>query len=72
MNPDDRTRVDIYGDSDSDETLVAIRYLGELAPRRERAKRVFDALARQTNWSLLLTSDDEPGDGIVARRPAIG
>lgn len=71
MNPDERTRVDVYTDPDSsDTTLVAVRYLGELGPRRERAQKVFDAFAKQTNWSLLLTSDDEPDDGVVAQRPA--
>ncbi|MDI9900249.1 hypothetical protein QM716_10320 [Rhodococcus sp. IEGM 1409] len=69
MAPDDRTRVGVSPDpEDAGTVLVEIYYAGGLAARRRCAQSIFDALVARTRWGLLLTSDDAPGEGVVAER----
>lgn len=62
-------QVTFYPDNDNAGAFIAEVYAGTgAAVRREIALGIFDALSKRTRWDLRLTSDDQPGDGVVAER----
>lgn len=62
-------QVTLYLDDDNPGAFIAEVYTGTgPRERREIALGIFDALSERTRWDLRVTSDDQPGDGVVAER----
>lgn len=59
LQVDERTRIDLYPDSDYPGQWIAeVYHAGEVADRQALARRIYDHLVENTDWDLTLDSDD--------------